>query len=145
MLDRVEGNDLLEEVKHAVTQFSVREIRHRGRSRPRDDGHQQDSYNDGAFHPIKHQQSCQDSTTEYPDPHGRIAHLCVRRTEAGRRIAETIHTACQFNRRVRGACYQPDSRTVGQSNQRKIQPNARSGCQLDRRRQRAGQPLADPQ
>jgi len=143
LLDLVESNHLLEEVEVIVADGSVREVGNRCRPGPRNDADQRDTSDDGALDTVHQQHSGEDTTAEDTEPERRIPHL-VGQAHSGNGIPVLGLTAGQFQRRRHGSRDGADTSAVSQSDQRQTQPDASPGSQLDRRRNRTGQPLPHP-
>lgn len=139
MLDRMESNNLLEEIEHASSEIRIREIRHRGRTRPRNDRDKQDSNDDRALDAVHHQQCGQEATAEDTNPHSRIAHLPTAFTKPS--ILVKCNASSQLNGSIRSALDESNSGAVSQADQSKIQPDANTSRKLDRSRECAREPL----
>lgn len=69
VLNRVEINDLLEEIKIGVSNGVMREVSERGVSRPRDDGDQNDACDHACLDLEGQHDGSDESSTEYTNPH----------------------------------------------------------------------------
>lgn len=136
----MEGDDLFEKIKHAITQFRVREIRDRGTPGPGDDADQQDPKDDGTLDAEHHQHDRQDAAAKDADPHGRVAHLLRRRAQA-HVVPEFGLATGQFERGRLGAHDGTDAGAVGQSDQGQVQPDADTRGEFDGRGDRSSEPL----
>lgn len=74
-LNRTERHNLLEKIKGRITEFGVREVSNWSRSRPGDDGYEQNAKDDGTLDPIHHEHDGQKTATKDADPHSRVAHF----------------------------------------------------------------------
>lgn len=80
MLERGEGDDLLEEFELGVAGIRVWEVRDRGRTRPRDDRCKEDADQDGSTDTIHHQEDSKEAGQRcYEHVRGNNCELPTRR------------------------------------------------------------------
>lgn len=108
----------------------MREVSHGGRTRPRDDGDEQNACDDGALDAVQHQHHGQDTSAKDADPHGRVAHLVSIRAYACL-IEVLLLAAGQLEWRGLGAGDEPDAGRVGQADNGQIETDSNAGSELD--------------
>lgn len=113
LLDRVESNNLLEEIKHLIARVGVGEVGNVRVARPGGDSNKRNTGDDGTLDAVHEQDGCEHATAEDTNPHSGRAHL-------GRVRAETIdhlggYTASELDGGVLCAGDGADSSTVAQA------------------------------
>lgn len=141
MLDRMESDHLLEEIKLAGSELGVGEVGDGCSARPRDNRNQQNADNDRTLDAVHHEHNRQNTTTEDTNPHSRTAHLGCARTQARRFVEGASHTSSQLNGSIRGTLNQSNTSTICQADQCEVQTDSDTSCEFDRLWQRTSQPL----
>jgi len=143
LANRVESNDLLEEVESGVASLGVREVGDACWARPRDDGNKENADDDGTLDTVQHKHDGQDTATEDTDPHGWAPHLDTS-------WADAINLVCgnatgEFERGRLSAGDETDTSGVGETNNSQVQSDTDTGRKLDTSRNSSCKPLSDTQ
>jgi hypothetical protein len=128
--DRVESDDLFEEVEVRVTDSVMSEVADRGRARPGDNGYQQNAEDDGTLDAVHHQKNRNEPTTENTDPHGRIPHLGASWADTGF-VHQGLDTSAEFQRGSLGACNSANTSRISKSNKSEVKTDSDTGSKFD--------------
>lgn len=129
LANRVERNNLLEEIESGVTSLGVREVGDASGTGPGDDRHKHDANDNGAFDTVEHQHDGQDTAAKDSDPHGWVPHLST--TWANAINLGRGNTTTQLKRSGLSASDETDTSRVGETDDGEIESDTDTSSELD--------------
>lgn len=139
LANRVESNNLLEEVESGVASLGVREVGDACWTGPRDDGNEENADDDGTLDAVQHKHDGQDTTTEDTDPHSWAPHLYTSWTDTINLVSS--NATGEFKRGRLSTGDETDTSGVGETNDREVESNTDTGSELDTSRNSSCKPL----
>lgn len=142
VLDRVERNDVLEELETAVPDNITREEGDAGVAGPREDRDKGDTEDHGTTDLVGHQKCSKDTSDEEPEPHSGVGSL-VRETCTSVGVTELCGAASQFKGSGLGSGDGTNTGTGRETDQGEEESDTSTASNLDRGGDDTCEPLTD--